>query len=879
MGALLDRYAGFLCRHPAAVLLFSLMVTGVAGLAAVRLELRSSFEELLPDSYRSVRDLRRLVERVGGLGTLVVAVEGDDLKASERFAEDLVVRLRTNLPPDYVQYVEYRVDQQRAFLERNKYLYAELPDLEQIRDRLAARLEEEKYQQSPLAVSLDLEDATTEPSPPLDFSDLEAKYRRKVAKLDKYTDGYFVGEDDRLLAILIKPHGTTAGIDFSRKLVAAVNREIAALDPRSYHPSMKVGLTGKYQTNIDQYQSLADDIVSTTAFTVVLVFLSIYAFYRTAGAFVSLGVAIGMGVTWTFALAWLQIGYLNTQTAFLGSIIVGNGINYGIIFMARYQEERRRDVETGAALAISIRNTIKATVTASLATCVAFGTLMATEFKGFNQFGFIGGVGMVLCWVASFTVLPACVVLYERLFLRQRGWGGGPPRRPWVFAGVVWTVGHWMAHLDYGIATAVAATGGLLAWGAERWLTRRSGAGTPERLGTVVSPCSRLVEARPGTIVAVSSILVVAALALVVWFIPHSFEYDFSKLLHKSRQKTPAEELKTRVNALFGESLSPVVILADRLDQVEAIQAEILRKRDAEPEGDRIIDTCKTVFGYLPREQERKLAVLKEIDRLLGDPILAALATEQGDKVERVRNELAGLKPVGLEDLPEAMTRAYAERDGRIGRILYVYPMPGAGLWDGRRLVRFARSVRETTLPSGETIYTSGEAVIFADMLQAVARDAPRAAVASILGVLVLLTASFRNLKGSLIVTGSLLAAVALMGGGMALFDVKLNFFNFVVIPITLGIGVDYAVNVYQRYRLEGPGSVGFVIRQAGGAVALCSLTTIIGYCALIIAQNAALTSFGWMANLGELACLFTALLSMPALLLWRERRRAGPPS
>jgi hypothetical protein len=434
-----------------------------------------------------------------------------------------------------------------------------------------------------------------------------------------------------------------------------------------------------------------------------------------------------------------------------------------------------------------------------------------------------------------------------------------------------------MAHLDYGTATVVAATGGLLAWGAERWLTRRSGAGTPERLGTVVGPCSRLVEDRPGLLVAVSSVLVVAALALVVWFIPHAFEYDFSKLLHKSRQKTPAEELKIRVNALFGESLSPVVILADRLDQVEAIQAEILRKRDAEPEGgDRIIDTCKTVFGYLPREQERKLAVLKEIDGLLGDPVLAALAVEQRDKVDRIRGELAVLKPVRLEDLPEAMTRAYAERDGRIGRILYVYPMPGAGLWDGRRLVRFARSVRETTLPSGETIYTSGEAVIFADMLQAVARDAPRAAVASVLGVLVLLTASFRNLKGSLIVTGSLLAAVALMGGGMALFDVKLNFFNFVVIPITLGIGVDYAVNVYQRYRLEGPGSVGFVLRQAGGAVALCSLTTIIGYCALIIAQNAALTSFGWMANLGELACLFTALLSMPAFLLWRERRRAA---
>ena len=165
--------------------------------------------------------------------------------------------------------------------------------------------------------------------------------------------------------------------------------------------------------------------------------------------------------------------------------------------------------------------------------------------------------------------------------------------------------------------------------------------------------------------------------------------------------------------------------------------------------------------------------------------------------------------------------------------------------------------------------------LMIADMLEAVAHDAPRAAAGSILGVLLLLLISFRNLKASLVVMASLLAAVLMMGGGMALFDIKLNFFNFVVIPITIGIGVDYAVNIYQRYHLEGRGSVGFVIRRSGGAVALCSLTTIIGYCALIIAQNAALTSFGWMANIGEFACLFTAILSMPAFLLLAERRRA----
>ncbi|MSR82028.1 MAG: hypothetical protein EXS58_03780 [Candidatus Latescibacteria bacterium] len=872
MSSFLNRYAAFLSRQPVLVFLLACALSTGTAFYASRLELRSNFEELLPESFRSVQDLHRLVGRVGGLGNLVVAVECDDLKASERFAEDLVPRLKQNLPPNYVRYVEYKVDEQKDFYEKNKYLYVDLSDLQEIRNRVKERIKDEKWKRSPLAVDLELEDDAPDLSAQFDLSDIEQKYEKKRTKLEKYPDGYFVGEEGRLLAILVKPYGTATGIDFSRKLVKAVEKEIADLKPSSYHPSMKVGLTGKYRTTIDQYQSLTDDIVSTTAFTVMLVALAVYAFYRTAGAFVCLGITVSMGVVWTFALAHFHIGYLNSQTAFLASIIVGNGINYGIIFMARYQEERRAGVETDAALASSIRNTIKATATASLATCVSFGALMATAFKGFNQFGFIGGFGMALCWLASFTVLPACVVLYERIFLKEKGWGSVPPRRPLVGAGAAWAICRWVVSLDYAETTAVALLVGLIVWGVQYLLRRR---GIHSTQGVIVGPSAYLVEHHARTIAAVSTAMLVASVGLIIWFIPNSFEYDFSKLLQKSRQKTEAEVLKSRVNAIFGESLSPVVIVADRLDQVAAIQREVLRKRDAEPAEDRIIDTCKTLVASLPRDQEAKMGVLQELRALLEDHTVSLLPDDQRKKVEQIRGEIAQLKPIGVDDLPPMMTHNYEELDGKKGLIVYVFPRPGAGLWDGRRVIRFAQSVRTTALPSGETIYTSGEPVIFADMLEAVAHDAPRAAAGSILGVMLLLLISFRNLKASLVVMASLLAGVVMMGGGMALFDIKLNFFNFVVIPITIGIGVDYAVNIYQRYRLEGPGSVGFVIRRSGGAVALCSLTTIIGYCALIIAQNAALTSFGWMANIGEFTCLFTAILSMPAFLLLIERRRA----
>ena len=50
---------------------------------------------------------------------------------------------------------------------------------------------------------------------------------------------------------------------------------------------------------------------------------------------------IGIGVAWTFGVTQLLIGHLNMATGFLFTIIAGNGINFGIIYMARFLEARR----------------------------------------------------------------------------------------------------------------------------------------------------------------------------------------------------------------------------------------------------------------------------------------------------------------------------------------------------------------------------------------------------------------------------------------------------------------------------------------------------------------------------------------------------------
>jgi predicted RND superfamily exporter protein len=106
----------------------------------------------------------------------------------------------------------------------------------------------------------------------------------------------------------------------------------------------------------------------------------------------------------------------------------------------------------------------------------------------------------------------------------------------------------------------------------------------------------------------------------------------------------------------------------------------------------------------------------------------------------------------------------------------------------------------------------------------------------------------------------------------------KLNFCHFLALPITFGIGVDYAVNLMQRYVTDGEESILASVRTTGGAIVLCSLTTIVGYLALIRSVNQAIRSLGILAVSGEVTCLAAAMIGLPAILLWRERRRSVLP-
>jgi predicted RND superfamily exporter protein len=800
------------------IVLLSLLLFYGSFLAIKHLQIRSDFKEMLPDQYRSVVELNKVESRVRSTATLQVIVVGDHWRATKQFIDAFVKEVPKQLG-GLIANVDYESNTVKKFYDKNKYLYVDLDDLKEIHNRVKQQIDYEKIKKSPLYIEFGDEPRK------FNISDIEDKYKAKTSRYEHYEDGYFTTPDATEAVIILKPIKSATGLEFAEMLMGRVQKVIDSVDPKKFDPSIKTTFGGRFPKLKVEYRSLIGDILSTTVIAVSLVGLVVLLYFRRFRVGILITVTVTQGVMLALAFAYYGIGYLTSQTAFLGSIVVGNGINYSIMLMARYLEERRdTDLPPQACLATSLAHTWIPTLISAVTNATSFFALTMTNIKGFSQFGLIGGVGMPLCWFCTYTFLPAYIILFERTWpMKVKG------------------------------------------------LSARS-------FGNIMDPLSRWVAKSYRTVLWFSIGSVVVSVVLIVWYVPNSLEYNFDNLKFKPAkvEDTWENRARNRTNEIFGESQSPSFILADRLDQVSLICPSIKTrsKELLDEQGKEILDSCKTMQDYVPADQHAKLDELKAMRKTLSGNLLKFMSEDQRDEVNRFRNT-GDLRPISMKDVPEMLLAGYDEVDGRRGLMALIYPKPTANLWNGKDLIQFAKLVREVPLANGEVLYSSGEPVIFADLLQAVVTEGPKVTMLSFAFVVVMVIVNFRWSRATVVVLGSLLLGVLWMIAGLAIFKIKLNFLNFVALPITFGIGVEYAVNMYQRYLQDGPGSMPEVLQRIGGAVFLCSLTTIIGYGVLCASRNLALVSFGWAALFGEITCLAAALVSLPAYVVWRESKKS----
>jgi predicted RND superfamily exporter protein len=247
----------------------------------------------------------------------------------------------------------------------------------------------------------------------------------------------------------------------------------------------------------------------------------------------------------------------------------------------------------------------------------------------------------------------------------------------------------------------------------------------------------------------------------------------------------------------------------------------------------------------------------------------AALPPEQRALADRFLTP-EGLTPVTAADLPPALAAGLRDRDGRFDRNVLIFPKLTGDTWKMESIAEFAHDVRHLVELAAPTAAVTGPLLVSNDIIDAMRRDGPRATAIALAVTLLVVLLAFRSYELSLLAMGSLALGVTLMLGFGAWAGQRLNFTNFIALPITFGIAADYSINVLKRS--QSSGSPRDAVAHTGGAVALCSITTVIGFGSLLVAQNRALFSFGSLAVTGELTCLATAVLAVPAYLLLHRR-------
>jgi predicted RND superfamily exporter protein len=138
------------------------------------------------------------------------------------------------------------------------------------------------------------------------------------------------------------------------------------------------------------------------------------------------------------------------------------------------------------------------------------------------------------------------------------------------------------------------------------------------------------------------------------------------------------------------------------------------------------------------------------------------------------------------------LRRRFEENDGRVGTVFYVRYKNELSLSNGRNLLRIAKTTDNVKLADGTVVQTASRSTVFAEVIRSMERDGPIATAVSFGAVIVVVLFATASARGAVSVLGALLLGVLVTIGGAAVLDVKLNFFNFIALPITFGIGCEY---------------------------------------------------------------------------------------
>ncbi|HEO66010.1 MAG TPA: hypothetical protein ENI73_09095 [Spirochaetes bacterium] len=811
-----------------------------------------------------------------------------------------------------------------GFLKDNAVLFSDIEDLALIFAR--ARKKKREVFSDKIGLAMNLEDPKEAKG--IDISDIEKKYENRDAKNDFISqEGYYLSKNNKVFVILIKPSKGSLDIEYCKDIYRQVHQEIeltkSVLKKKNLlHSSLKVGYAGRYKRKPESTALVEKDLelVRLMGFLFIVGLVTLY--FRRLHALLLIGLPLGMGIIWTYGITFLHFGYVNILTGFLSVILMGLGIDFGIHFLSRYHEERRKGESIENALYLMLSKTGRASLTAVLTTIAAFLALVFTDFKGFNEFGFIGMIGLMMAYLSIFYGLPGLLVLSEKMKIhvlkKIYEWLEGKSVH---ITGILMIIGFVNTYLIYdylnghplksvfSIPISYLIIPYLLILKGIIYLINRI---EERKIKTNFLP---ILFKNPRVMMGI--VLVVVVISLIGSSQVY-FDYNFRKL---EGMNLNAHFIEDKTSDLFNLSLTPSVVIANNREEERAIYKAFTKIKERQGKNT-TIDFVDAFTAYIPENQSEKLELVNSLKQLIGEFKNRAEEEENKDDAEAQKTSqqlndwekkyLDNVDYIYPEGVPKEISRQFSngsnKKDTRY--FVQIFPTPGLGK-DGNKIKAYASEVRgieiwetlsnyskRTKVKENEThkliqagkleskkdstghilirreVSAAGENLVLADILELVEREAPYILATVFILTILLLLADFRTLKGMLITFLPLVLGIGVMVGSMALFDVQFNILNVVILPVIIGIGIDNGVHLYHRYQDEGKGSLFSVLRTTGIAVTFASLTDALGFGSLMFAGHKGLNSLGSLAVLGIGATYLIPMILIPATLLIIEKAK-----
>jgi hypothetical protein len=555
------------------------------------------------------------------------------------------------------------------------------------------------------------------------------------------------------------------------------------------------------------------------------------------------------------------------------SIVMGIGIDYGIYFLFRYEEELFLGRSLREAIEITAARSGPGMLLGAVTAAGTFFVLMLTDFRGLQELGFISGTAILLSWVAMITVFPAALVVVDRR--RQRRAAAPPipramrlegmrvpfvdqisrhPRTVLAIAAVLTLASLWgLRHVrfDYNLLN-------LQAPGTESVVWERRILASAKRSGFAAMASASSLDELKKKRDAFAKLSSVSEVDSALLFIPSDQPQklkiirDFAELVGTVRVGRPVP-----------------VDVGRLVTELESLKRRLEIAVSEAPAGDTRRKLARTVadLGQL-------LTKLTRTEPEVSEPILNNLQRQiYRDFLQKFQRLQANLHPKAIElaGIPQDLKRKFISEGGRF--LLQIHP--AVDIWEREGASRFVAELRAID-PE-----VTGTPIITYEAISLMERAYRQGTLYAVLLVIGLTFAMLRRVQETALALLPLALGLIWTGGLMALFRLDFNMGNIFALPLIIGSATEYGLNMVLHYAeaRRDPGGP-LVTRSTVMAVLVNGLTTVVGFGSMMLADHRGIFGLGLLLTLGTVASLIAALVVLPVLMqLLRPRRPAPTPT